>query len=161
MSFFGKFTILGICFREKMQFAGREVGALDKWKRKFEDFMRGRNGVDHLGQFLTVTSVILLLISGLVKNYLLSLLACAALIYAYFRFFSKNLSARQGENRRYLAERERLRFKIQTKKLHFSMRKTHKYFKCKKCRKKLRVPRGKGKIEVTCPHCGEKFITKT
>lgn len=134
---------------------------MDKWKRKFEDFMRGRNGVDDLGQFLTVTSVILFLISALVKSFMLSLLACAMLIYAYFRVFSKKLPVRQDENRRYLSEKEHLRFKLQTKKLHFSMRKTHKYFKCKKCRKKLRVPRGKGKIEVTCPHCGEKFITKT
>lgn len=134
---------------------------MDKWKRKFEEFMQRRNGVDDLGQFLTFTSVILLLISALVRNFLLSLLACVMLIYAYFRVFSKNLSARQDENRRYLSEKEHLRFKLQTKKLHISMRKTHKYFKCKKCKKKLRVPRGKGKIEVTCPHCGEKFITKT
>ncbi len=134
---------------------------MDKWKRKFENFMQGRNGVDELGQFLTLTSVIVLLLGALVRNFLLSLLACALLIYAYFRVFSKKLSKRQEENRTYLAEREHIRFKLQTKKLHLSMRKTHRYFKCKKCKKKLRVPRGKGKIEVTCPHCGEKFITRT
>ena len=29
------------------------------------------------------------------------------------------------------------------------------------CRQKIRVPRGKGKIEITCPSCRSKFIKRT
>ena len=35
------------------------------------------------------------------------------------------------------------------------------HFRCPKCHQKVRVPRGKGKIQITCPKCGEKFIKKT
>ena len=37
----------------------------------------------------------------------------------------------------------------------------HRYFACPKCRQTVRVPRGKGKISITCPKCREKFIRKT
>lgn len=128
---------------------------------KLYQFLQGRNGVDDLGIFLIGTSLVLLVLGSLLHGFLLSLIAFGLLIYAYFRVFSKNIGARQAENNRFLAEREHLRFKLQSKKVHMGMRKTHKYLKCKKCKQKMRVPRGKGKIEVTCPHCGEKFITKS
>ena len=35
-----------------------------------------------------------------------------------------------------------------------SMDKEHKYFTCPNCRTVCRVPRGKGKIIITCPKCG-------
>lgn len=123
--------------------------------------MRGRHGIDQFGQFLMFVSLAFLVLGGVFRIYLFRMLAFAGLIYLYYRAFSKNLSKRQEENRRYLAETERLRFRFQSIKLQLSMRKTHKYFKCKSCKKKLRVPRGKGKIEVTCPHCGAKFIKRS
>ena len=123
--------------------------------------MQGRNGIDDFGIFLISSSLILLLISIPVHGLLLSLIAYGLLIYAYYRVLSRKVEKRRRENMDFLAEREHLRFKWQTFKLHHSMRKTHRYFKCKKCGKRLRVPKGKGKIEITCPHCGEKFIKKT
>ena len=38
--------------------------------------------------------------------------------------------------------------------------KDHKYFFCPKCGQSVRVPKGAGKIRVTCPKCGEKFEKK-
>jgi ribosomal protein L37AE/L43A len=38
---------------------------------------------------------------------------------------------------------------------------THRVFKCPKCKQPLRVPRGKGKILITCQNCGNKFQKKT
>ncbi len=134
---------------------------MKKLREKLYEWMQGRNGVDEMGLFLIGASLVLLLIGSFINGFLLSLIAFGLLIYSYFRVFSRNIGARQAENNRYLAEREHLRFKLQSKKVQFSMRKTHKYLKCPKCRQKMRVPRGKGKIEVTCPHCGEKFITKS
>ena len=36
----------------------------------------------------------------------------------------------------------------------------HKYYHCPQCSKMLRVPKGKGKIAISCPKCKEKFIKK-
>ncbi len=130
-------------------------------KDKLYQFMQGRNGIDEMGMVLIWTSLIILIIGTLLDGFLLTLIAFALLVYSYFRVFSKNLGARQAENQSYLAQRERLRFKFQSLKVRIGLRKTHKYLKCKKCNNKMRVPRGKGKIEVTCPHCGEKFITRS
>lgn len=134
---------------------------MNQWKRKFESFMKGRNGIDDLGIVLISSSLVLLLISIAVHGLLLSLIAYGLLIYAYYRVLSRKLEKRRRENMDFLAEKEHVRFKWQTRKLHRSMRKTHRYLKCKKCGKRMRVPKGKGKIEITCPHCGEKFIKRT
>lgn len=128
---------------------------------KLYQFLQGRNGVDEMSIFLIVMSLVLLIISMILDGFLLSLISSGLLIYSYFRVFSKNIGARQAENQRYLAERERLRFKLQSLKVRLGLHKTHKYLKCRSCKKKMRVPRGKGKIEVTCPHCGEKFVTRS
>ena len=37
---------------------------------------------------------------------------------------------------------------------------THLY-RCPKCRQKLRVPRGRGRIQISCPRCGTQFIKKS
>ena len=39
--------------------------------------------------------------------------------------------------------------------------KEHVYFKCPSCGQQLRVPRGKGKITVTCRGCGASFEEKS
>ena len=39
--------------------------------------------------------------------------------------------------------------------------KEHRYYDCPRCRQQVRVPRGKGKISITCPKCKEKFVKKT
>lgn len=46
-------------------------------------------------------------------------------------------------------------------KQHAQERKHFKFFKCPACHQKIRVPKGKGRIEITCPRCGEKFVKKT
>ena len=40
-------------------------------------------------------------------------------------------------------------------------RRKYKVFICPTCKQKLRVPRGKGKISISCPKCGTSFIKKT
>lgn len=32
---------------------------------------------------------------------------------------------------------------------------------CPSCGNKLRIPKGKGKIRITCPHCKQQFIQQT
>ena len=57
--------------------------------------------------------------------------------------------------------KEQLKAKINLYKLKCEQRKEYKIFQCKSCGRKIRVPRGKGKIEVTCPVCGNKKICRT
>lgn len=127
-------------------------------KYKIAAFFAGRNGVDDLGKLTLWSSVILALASCLIPIKWLSTLAYAVslggLFYSYFRILSKKLPQRQAENRAFLS-RKRV---IQQR---WSQRKTHRFYRCPKCRTTLRVPKGKGKISITCKACGEKLIRKT
>ena len=121
-------------------------------------FMYGRNGADHLGLALVWTSIVLNLVIGLfVKNDLayviVNTLSTVLMVLALFRMFSRNLQKRRAENAKFLEKiwwplkRRFGRAKQQTRD------KEHKYFTCPDCRTVCRVPRGKGKIVITCPKC--------
>ena len=84
-----------------------------------------------------------------ILNLALTLLSYALMIWAIFRMLSRNTYKRYQENRRYLRLLERMKDR------------EHRYYDCPRCRQVVRVPRGKGKISITCPKCAEKFIRKT
>jgi hypothetical protein len=115
--------------------------------------MMGRYGHDRLNVALLVVGLILTVISMFVGNKLLvlvtTLLSYVFLILALFRSFSRNTYKRYNENRRFLLMIDRLKDR------------SNRYYSCPKCRQTVRVPRGKGKIAITCPKCREKFIKKT
>lgn len=90
------------------------------------------------------------------------------LVTAAYRIFSRNFLRREAENRAFLAIWGKLRtlgWWIQDKSAHLkqwmAQRRTHKIFACPSCRQKLRVPRGRGKISISCPKCKTQFIRKT
>ena len=116
-------------------------------------FMMGRYGHDRLNVALLIVGLILTVISMFVRNMqavlVTTLLSYVLLIVALFRCFSRNTYKRYNENRRYLLLVDRI-------KDH-----DNRYYSCPKCRQTVRVPRGKGKIAITCPKCREKFIKKT
>lgn len=116
------------------------------------------------------------------------ILAGAAIVWSVVRMLSTNLTQRRAENERVKRffshfkkkeassykrveddERKRekeekeefKRAKREAKQREREDRKTHRYFECPSCKKRLRVPKGKGKIRITCPHCGEKFERRT
>ncbi len=125
------------------------------------NFMAGRYGPDHLNTALIILSIVVSLISRLVQITVLVYLSYLILLLAVFRMMSRNIPKRRAENDRFL--RYWWPIKQKCKRLFDKMknRKTHKFFKCPSCRNTLRVPRGKGKLQVTCPKCGERFIKKT
>jgi len=127
---------------------------------KIGAFMYGRNGLDAFGQFLLITALIVNIISSFADSLILSLAGSAILVYMIFRTLSKNLYKRQSENAKYLEVKNKLLRGKNTHKKMWDERKTHKYFKCK-CGTRLRVPKGKGKIEITCPNCKTKMIKRT
>ncbi len=123
-----------------------------RWK--MQEFMRGRNGVDELNRVLIYVVLAVYVLSVIVESAILYYIAFGGMIYSLYRTFSKNLYVRREENRKFVTWLETTRIKME-------QRKDYKIFKCKGCGRNIRVPRGKGKIEVTCPMCGSKTIHRT
>ena len=121
--------------------------------RKTRYFMMGRYGTDKLNMAILMAGLAMSVIVMFIRFPLLDLiLTCGSYIlmfWAIFRMLSRNTYTRYQENRRYLRLLERLKDR------------EHRYFDCPRCRQPVRVPRGKGKIAITCPKCKEKFIKKT
>ena len=90
---------------------------------------------------------------------LANLLHWACLLAAAFccvRAFSQNLGRRQQENQKFLAMTRGFRIG-RNWRAKMEQKRQYKVFKCPSCGVKLRVPRGKGKIKVTCRQCGASF----
>ena len=125
-------------------------------------FMTGRYGSDQLNMAILVTAVLVSLVNsiltvalrtstvyGSIIAPLLSLLVYELLGYSFFRMFSRNIYVRQRENRRFTQLWMRLKDR------------DNRYYRCPNCKQTVRVPRGRGKICIRCPKCGEKFTKKT
>lgn len=127
---------------------------MNKFKQKFFEVMCGRNGMDDIGRVIFIVSLLVYFFAAFMRNSSLQVVALAGLVYTIYRVFSKDLRNRQEENRKYL---QFLNFQ----KMRFEMRKDYRIFKCKGCGRNIRVPKGKGKLEITCPLCGRKEIHRT
>ena len=130
-------------------------------RQKFEKFMQGRYGIDHFSRFLLVGALVCILLSGLLRASALNYVGWILLIWMYYRMFSKNIRKRCEEERMYMDTKEKVVRFCKGDKSVISDSKTHKIYRCPHCRQKIRVPRGKGKIEITCPSCRSKFIKRT
>ena len=129
----------------------RQMGA--RLASGMQRFMYGRYGHDKLNRAILTAGVVMSLLTLLMPIWWLDLLltmgAYALLVWSLVRCFSRNHYKRYQENRRYLLMRDRMKDR------------NNRYFDCPKCRQTVRVPRGKGKIAITCPKCREKFVKKT
>ena len=131
------------------------------WFRRFSQnmamglrrFMEGRYGTDRLNTAILTAGLVVCLISMFIRipavNLVLTAVSYALMIWAIIRTLSRNTYKRYQENRKFLQIFDRLKDR------------EHRYFDCPKCRQMVRVPRGKGKIAITCPRCREKFVRKT
>lgn len=127
----------------------------------FRKFMAGRYGVDQLSNLILILSIILMIIGGTGKVQLLNYIGMALLLYNYYRVFSRDLNRRYQENMVYLRYTNNVRSKVNGLKNRLKQSRTHKFFKCPSCSKQLKVPKGKGKINITCPHCKERFEARS
>ena len=137
------------------------MNGLSGWLRQFmaklsvgyRNFMAGRYGTDRLNMVILSVGLVASLLSVLIKfapvNLVLFFLSYGMMFWAIFRTLSRNTYKRYQENRRFLQLVGRAKDR------------EHRYFDCPKCRQMVRVPRGKGKISITCPRCREKFVKKT
>ena len=123
--------------------------------------MTGRYGVDQLSRLYLVLTLVLLVLSMITKLPIFYGLAIILLIYMYYRMFSKNTTKMYAQNQKYLNMRYQIVVKWNNAKKHFAQRKEYRFYRCPKCHQKVRVPRGKGKICITCPKCRNEFIKKS
>lgn len=128
---------------------------MNRFKQAFMRFMQGRYGMDGLGNFLFVVSLICMFIAIIIRPLgFFYYIGFAILIYGYYRMMSRNVAKRYQENVKFSGFVGDIRQK-------FSVRKTHRIFKCPNCAQKIRVPKGKGRICIKCPKCRIEFIKKT
>ncbi len=130
-------------------------------REKFARFMYGRNGADHLGRFISYLVLIFILIDVFVKGSIFYSIAFILLVFNIFRMFSKNLNKRRAENARYLRFRNKFVYAFKNWNERRKQSKDYAFFRCPSCKAMLRVPRGKGKIRVTCRKCGRAFERRT
>ena len=137
------------------------MNGIGGWFRRFgtnltagmRRFMHGRYGPDKLNTLILCVGVAASLLTVFVPhdglNLLLTLVSYGMVGWSFFRMLSRNTYKRYQENRKYLMLLQRFRDR------------EHRYYDCPRCRQQVRVPKGKGKISITCPKCQEKFIRKT
>jgi predicted RNA-binding Zn-ribbon protein involved in translation (DUF1610 family) len=123
--------------------------------------MIGRHGPDQLGIATIVVSLIINLLTGITGLAVFRYVSYALLIISLWRMLSKNTPRRMAENDRFIRVWWPLRTRIKRLFTGFKERKNHRFFKCPSCKNVLRVPKGKGKLQIICPKCGERFIKKT
>ena len=127
------------------------------WRDRFNRFMYGRYGQDEMSRFLLVAALILLILDMLFHVPGFGVIVLLILVYNYYRMFSRNISARYAENQKYLQMKDRVLGFLRGKKGRAEDLKQNHIYKCPKCSQKIRIPRGKGMIEITCPKCRTKF----
>lgn len=127
------------------------------WARRM---MAGRYGSDQLGLALLGLYLVLALLSRLFRSSLLSLLATAVILWGFYRMLSRQIDRRRAENDKFLELARPIVHWYNVNKCRRND-KEHCYFKCPNCGQPLRVPKGKGKISVTCRSCGASFEEKT
>ena len=141
--------------------------------RLLNQLFLGRNGMDQLNKVLLALAALFLagylacaqmLLQGVIGFSAAPYMACRVAfiltaVVCFTRAFSRNLERRYQENQRFLQWVRRWRSGgSQTRR---DQRKEYKVFRCPSCNQKLRVPRGKGKVQVTCRQCGAVFEKKT
>jgi len=137
---------------------------MNKIKSFIYRFMYGRYGTDTLYWWLFGGALLCSILSrvfgglgfGIAAN-VLRLFTSVGLVYAMFRFLSKNKYKRLAENRAFCQFLTKIKKKFELLRNRFRDRKTHVYKSCPKCKAVLRLPKSKGEHTVRCPKCGDRF----
>lgn len=128
-------------------------------KEKLIRFFAGRYGNDSLNQFLFILELIFLVLSFFTPNIIVSFLFFLVFFSYLFRSMSRNIYARQAENMKFIAIRTKITHTFKAVRKNFQET-SYRHFVCPKCAQIIRVPKGKGNIEITCPNCRTRFSKK-
>lgn len=127
------------------------------WLNKF---MAGRYGVDQLSVAFFALGCLLTLIGSIIGVSALAYISYIPLGLCVYRALSKDVTKRRAENYKFVTVMNPV-FTWSKKRMNMLADSSHKYVKCPYCKAQLRLPKGKGKISVTCPVCKKEFIRKT
>lgn len=126
-----------------------------------KNFMKGRYGGDQLSMVLLILSILLTLVGGLTKLSIFSMISYIPLFISVYRMFSRDISKRRLENYKFSIFISPVYSRYKKTQKRLQERKVYKYYKCPNCNTELRLPKGKGRIIITCPKCKEKFEKRT
>jgi len=129
-------------------------------KQKFLRFMQTRAGGDQLGIALLVLGMVISFAASIFNLKWLSPIGLIPMIITIIRMFSSNVVKRRSENYKFMMWWGKVTSWFKKKHAHIKGMKQYRYFKCPKCGQGVRIPRGKGKVNITCPKCAEKFVRK-
>ena len=124
-------------------------------------FMRGRYGYDELGRVTMWSSLILFVIYALTGIRVLAVIAVILLALTDFRLLSRNTARRTEENRVFLKNTAFITRRSARFRQNVQNRRHYHIYRCPNCKQKIRIPKGKGRIEITCPRCHIEFIKKS
>ena len=132
----------------------------------FNRFMQGRYGSDQLSRFLGIAALVMIVLSIFTSPWrivsaLLDAMGLAALLVNYYRIFSRDIERRSEENRKFLRLTASLRERVGKEKYYRNERKINHIYSCPGCGQKVRIPKGKGKVEIECPKCHTKFVKRS
>lgn len=130
-------------------------------KEKLQRFMTGRYGVDDLSRFILYVTIALMVINLFLRNGPLNALLLLLLVLTYFRMFSKNHQNRYRENTKFLQYKDKVTCFFEKEKNIAQQKKIYRIYTCPSCKQKIRIPKGKGKVCVTCPKCRNEFIKRS
>ena len=129
-------------------------------KERMQRFMAGRYGNDQLNQFIFIVAIISMVLEIITRQSLFYTLTLVLLILAYVRVFSRNINKRYEENMKFLQKKDAILNKFRKQKYYAAQRRNFHIYTCPQCKQKIRIPKGKGKISITCPKCRTSFIKK-
>lgn len=127
----------------------------------FRNFMSGRYGTDQLTLSLLILGMALTFLANAFDWHAVTIFTYVIFFACIYRTMSKNISARQTENIKFLKLYNPAKAWLIGKYNIVKSLKYYKFFKCPYCKQEIRAPRGRGKISVTCQKCKNKFIQKT
>ena len=134
---------------------------LQKLLYGFQKFMYGRYGTDEFSFFMLICALVFIVLSRINVLWFLYFPAVFLLIFSSYRCYSKNIAKRRYERDKFLNMKHNFKKFFSLRKRMWNERKTYCYFKCTGCKTIIRVPKGKGRIEVSCPKCRNKTIRNT
>ena len=132
----------------------------------FRRMMPGRRGLDGLGWALLAGAAVSMALRRATGYRLFWTLAFVLLAVFFLRFFSRDAGRRYEENRRFMALWRPLarRFSSWADALRDALSVAEHANQAKSeflSGQKVRVPRGKGRICITCPRCRAEFVRRT
>lgn len=134
-------------------------------KERLQRFMAGRYGTDELSGVISVCVIVCIVISMFSRRVpMLQIFYLAAIllfVYNCYRMLSKNTAKRYAENQVFRDIRYKAAIKRNRMRTQWAQRDIYRFYKCPNCRQKVRVPKGKGKICITCPKCKTEFVKKS